>query len=506
MPFLNLQLQRRPNAAIIRDTDDAQVPTTVTDAGPQNHEHENATGEGDVDDPELKLPKRSSLVVMITANVLLQISFFIIVSSSNEYALHLGGTSTFSGIVIGIPTVFSGLALLPLARYDRGTLTLHPSGGYKIPLHISCGASLLGHILYALAYRLSFLYLILIGRIVSGLGFTLWMYCKRYCSDPRLVGVRRRTTLASWLVIGQGVGMSLGPFAGGLFYKVGFGGQVWNGYTAPAWVMAGVWAVFWVVAGRWYEDAPPEEEEDPTATTSAAVEGGVALQDMSTSTSTAPPNTPSPSLYALTPAQLSVLLCMCWFALTSFFILGAWEANLPVFGASPLPPFHWTPFAAGNFIALGGLTTFPFLVLNLLLARRGRTQDRVILAFGIILGLAALVVFLGLLSSAGAGAGGRTALSYGAVFACWSAVALGFNLATTVTLSTVSKRLPARWNGRASLAVQYANYTGRVAGAVWGGSGVKVGMRGYVGLQIALAGVGAGMAGGLWRELKTKMG
>jgi hypothetical protein len=71
-------------------------------------------------DPELKLPKRSSLVIMILNNCLLQMSFFIIVSSSNEYAKHLGGDSTFSGIVIGIPTVVSGLTLLPMMHYDKG--------------------------------------------------------------------------------------------------------------------------------------------------------------------------------------------------------------------------------------------------------------------------------------------------------------------------------------------------------------------------------------------------
>ncbi|KAG5641812.1 hypothetical protein DXG03_004154 [Asterophora parasitica] len=467
-----LILQRRHNAAGNAADETQDSGATTPDTG-DNLQHASVY----VNDPELKLPERASLVIMIVANVLLQLSFFIIVSSSNEYALHLGGTSTFSGIVIAA------------------------KGGYKLPLHISCGAAVLGHILYALAYRFNYLYLILIGRIVSGISFTLWMYCKRYCSDPRLVGVRRRTTLAAWLVIGQGLGFSLGPFAGGLFYKVGFRGEVWNGFTAPAWVMAGIWAIFWVTVGKWYQDVPPEEEEEAmmAAPTIAANSDNIALQHIPTT-----PSVPGPVSYALTTPQVRILLCMCWFALTSFFILGAWEANLPVFGASPLPPFHWTPFGAGNFIALGGIVTFPFLIVNLLLARRGRTQDRSILAFGLTIGIAALVVFLGLLS-AGAGAS-KKALSYGAVFVCWSAVALGFNLATTVTLSTVSKHLPARWNGRASLAVQYANYTGRVAGAIWGGSGVKVGMRGYVGLQIALAGLGAGMAGGLWRQLKTKMG
>lgn len=178
-------------------------------------------------DPELKLPPLASLIIVLMTSGLLQvsncceshdaqclilrilqISFFIIVSSSNAYAQHLGGTSTFSGLVIGIPTVFSGLALLPLLKLDQG--------GYKIPLHFACGASLLGHVLYGLAYRANFLYLILIGRIVSGFGFTFWMYSKRYCSDHRIVGVRRRTTLAGWLVVGQAVGFSLGPFVGGL--------------------------------------------------------------------------------------------------------------------------------------------------------------------------------------------------------------------------------------------------------------------------------------------------
>jgi len=49
-----------------------------------------------------------------------KISFFIIVSSSSKYAEFLGGTATFSGLVIGIPTVFAGLALIPFMKIDQG--------------------------------------------------------------------------------------------------------------------------------------------------------------------------------------------------------------------------------------------------------------------------------------------------------------------------------------------------------------------------------------------------
>ena len=47
-------------------------------------------------------------------------SFFIIVPSSSVYAEKLGGGETFSGLVIGIPTVISALILVPLLKYDKG--------------------------------------------------------------------------------------------------------------------------------------------------------------------------------------------------------------------------------------------------------------------------------------------------------------------------------------------------------------------------------------------------
>jgi hypothetical protein len=109
-----------------------------------------------------------------------QVSFFIVVSSSSAYAEHLGGNATFSGVVIGIPTVFAGLALIPMMRYD--------GGGYRRPLHGICASAILGHVIYALAYRANFLYLILLGRMVNGLAFTGFMYTKR--PDTSLLACR----------------------------------------------------------------------------------------------------------------------------------------------------------------------------------------------------------------------------------------------------------------------------------------------------------------------------
>jgi hypothetical protein len=184
---------------------------------------------------------------------------------------------------------------------------------------------------------------------------------------------------------------------------------------------------------------------------------------------------------------------MMWYAMTCFFILGAWESNIPVFTASV---FQYNPYHAGNFIAVGGIATFPFLILNVWYAKR--LQDRVILALGSSLGLSGLLIMLAILRA--------DRVTFGSYYVCWFLVALGFNLASTCTLSLLSKQLPPSWNGKISMAIQYSNYAGRVTGAVWGGAGVKVGMMNFIGLQIAIVGIGLLLHSMLWRELKAKTG
>ena len=342
---------------------------------------------------------------------------------------------------------------------------------------------ILGSVIYGLAYKTRWLYMILLGRIVTGVGFISFMYSKRYCSDARIVGIRRRTTLASCLVIGQAFGFSAGPFFGGLLYKIGFANPIFNGVTSPGWVMAVVWVLFLVLSLAIFEDVPPRHLETPQAIEMSPTSG----------TPNPTPQNSTPSDFHLSRPQWGVVVCMCYFSMLCFHILGGWEANIPVFTAAV---FGYTPFNAGNFIALGGITSFPFLLANVWYARR--IQDRVILATGTSLGLAGLLIMLSILLT--------DKVTFGSVFVCWALIALGFNLASTCTLSLLSKQLPDTWNSRISLAIQYSNYTGRVTGAILGGAGVKIGMKNFIGIQIALVGIGAVMYMTLWRSLKAKTG
>ena len=356
-------------------------------------------------------------------------------------------------------------------------------------LHISCASCIIGHILYSLAYSVGYLYLILMGRIVNGFAFAMLMYCKRYCSDPRIVGIQRRTTLAAFLIMGQGLGMTASPFFGGLLYKVGFRNKIFNGYTSPGWIMACVWCIFWICVIVWYEDVPRDQAFLPSPPPDSK-----SMADHQQSSEKAVVFS-SPEPFTLTTRRVAVIVCMCWLAMTYFFVLGAWESNIPVFG-SYAKQLHWSPFAAGNFIALGGAAAFPFLVLNIYLARR--IEDRRMMAFGTSLGLIALFIFLALLETDN--------VNYGGIFVCWWAVVLGFNTAFTVPVSLLSKQFPPSWNNKTSIMVQCSTYIGRVSGAILGGSGVRIGMRAYISVEIALAGIGTLLYIVLWHELKTKRG
>ena len=269
------------------------------------------------------------------------------------------------------------------------------------------------------------------------------MYAKKYCSDPRIVGIRRRTTLAACLVIGQGVGFSLGPVLGGALYKIGFGPHgdwvVFNGFTSPGWLMVVAWLLFWVMVALFFEDV---QDVNPRIPKPHAKE---------TELKSPPPK--QREKFVLGPSHWGVIITMSWFAMTCFFVLGSWEANIPIFAASSASSLGYSPFESGNLIAIGGAITFPILLANLLVGKM--VQDRITLAAGSFIGIVGLIIFEAQLIKSSQG------ITFATLLVSWVFVALGFNLSTTCTLSLLSKKFPEEWNCRMSAAIQYSNYVVR---------------------------------------------
>ncbi|KAJ7486658.1 membrane transporter [Mycena latifolia] len=465
-PWWNSTSRRSRSAAPV-----SQAPTQPLES--ETEQPDSGTNEAD-----FRLPDRSSLCMMILANALLQFSAYVTVSSASAYAAYLGGSTVFAGLTIGIPNVFSGLVLIPVTKIDQGR--------YTRPLRIACASLILGNILHAVAYRANFLYLILIGRLVSGIGYVGFIIC----SDPRIVGIRRRMTLASWLVIGQSFGLAAGPFVCGLLYKVGFSNDVFNGFTSPGWVTSSIWLIFAIAIALIFQDLPR-----PNAAAESIEIGSATLARSPSHDESARVEQPAvETAWNITLPQWGAIFSMCYASGACFFVLGSFESAIPIYTAAA---FGYSPYAAGNFIALGGIATLPFLLLSVRYAPR--VQDRLTLAAGALIGLAGLLLALILLLA-------QKKVAVGGFYVCWLLVALGFNLASTCTLSLLSKQLPGAWNLRTSMAIQYSNYLGRVTGAVFGRAAVQIGMHNYIGVLIAVVGLGGLMNVVLWKDLKAKKG
>ncbi|KDO18921.1 hypothetical protein SPRG_15763 [Saprolegnia parasitica CBS 223.65] len=413
------------------------------------------------DDDENKLPPTPSLGLILVANFLFNVSFYIIVPTATLYARSLGATDLYSGLVIGSITLTSALSLVPLQH------VLCFRDYYMPTLHLAASTLVLGHLLYALAHALDSLGLLLVGRLVNGLGFTGWLFVKRYCTDPRLVGYRRRTMCANLLVAAQTLGMVGGPLLGAFLAKYAPATGLWNAFTAPGWLMAFVWLVYWLVARILFVDAPPRTQGD--------------LHDIAQA-----------KLSHLDRRRRWTVLAMALGSLTIFFELGAWESNIPVFIDAA---WAWTSFDAGVLIAIGGFASFA-LILPLSFYTK-RCPDRLVLAAAFGLALAGTIVHQCTLVH-------PTSVTLGL---SWFLVCWGMNLGSTITLSLLTKTLPDALSDKAAIVIQLSNYSGRLTGAMWGTAGSVVGGDYVVGLgNLGLLLVSTALLVHVWRSLDAPTG
>ncbi|XP_024545245.1 uncharacterized MFS-type transporter C330.07c-like [Selaginella moellendorffii] len=186
---------------------------------------------------------------------------------------------------------------------------------------------------------------------------------------------------------------------------------------------------------------------------------------------------------------------MSYTAFVIFFELGSWETSIPIYSWKK---FGYDAFEAGNFIGLIGLGTV-FLVATMP-ALAHKIQDRLWLAAGCFLGLAGIVANYILL---GGNSGHMNFPSYAAQ---WFVVCLGFNTASSITLSLLSKNLGNKSSDRAAIAVQLSNYSGRLLGAIWGTAADMVGDRGVALGQLLVATVAMVGIIAMWRFLRAQRG
>ncbi|KAL6349525.1 hypothetical protein AAG906_034182 [Vitis piasezkii] len=175
-----------------------------------------------------------SLLLNLANTFLYMVNTYIVVPTADNYSMSLGAAATVCGVVIGAMAVAQVFSSVYFSAWSNKS--------YYRPLIFSSIVLFVGNTMYALAYDLDSIVVLLLGRLFCGLGSARAVN-RRYISD--CVPLKIRMQASAGFVSASALGMACGPALGGLLqinfkiYKITF-----NEDTLPGWVMAVAWLVY----------------------------------------------------------------------------------------------------------------------------------------------------------------------------------------------------------------------------------------------------------------------
>ncbi|XP_062026463.1 SPX domain-containing membrane protein At4g22990-like [Rosa rugosa] len=204
----------------------------------------------------------NSLLLNLANTFLYMVNTYIIVPTADDYSISLGAAATVCGVVIGAMAVAQVFSSVYFSAWSNRS--------YFKPLIFSSIVLFAGNTLYALAYDLDSIWVLLIGRLLCGFGSARAVN-RRYISD--CVPLRIRMQASAGFVSASALGMACGPALAGLLqtdfkiYKLTF-----NQDTLPGWVMAVAWLLYLVWLCISFKEPVREDEEVPVESTGGKAE------------------------------------------------------------------------------------------------------------------------------------------------------------------------------------------------------------------------------------------
>ncbi|KAK7315157.1 hypothetical protein VNO77_33690 [Canavalia gladiata] len=195
-----------------------------------------------------------SLLLNLANTFLYMVNTYIIVPTADDYSMSLGAAPTVCGIVIGAMAVAQVFSSVYFSAWSNKS--------YYRPLIFSSIVLFLGNVLYALAYDISSIWILLLGRLLCGFGSARAVN-RRYISD--CVPLKIRMQASAGFVSASALGMACGPaLAGVLQTNFKIYNLTFNQNTLPGWVMAVGWLIYllWLWIG--FKEPSHEAEEDHT--------------------------------------------------------------------------------------------------------------------------------------------------------------------------------------------------------------------------------------------------
>ncbi|PON57499.1 Major facilitator [Parasponia andersonii] len=201
-----------------------------------------------------------SLLLNLANTFLYMVNTYIIVPTADDYSMSLGAAATVCGVVIGAMAVAQVFSSVYFSAWSNKS--------YFKPLVFSSIVLFVGNTMYALAYDVNSIWILLLGRLFCGLGSARAVN-RRYISD--CVPLKIRMQASAGFVSASALGMACGPALAGLLqtnfkiYKLTF-----NQDTLPGWVMAAAWLIYLVWLWISFREPAHETVENPTQRTSNA--------------------------------------------------------------------------------------------------------------------------------------------------------------------------------------------------------------------------------------------
>ncbi|PIN00389.1 putative transporter/transmembrane protein [Handroanthus impetiginosus] len=193
-----------------------------------------------------------SLLLNLANTFLYMVNTYIIVPTADDYSMSLGAAATVCGIVIGSMAVAQIFSSVYFSAWSNKS--------YFRPLVFSSIVLFIGNAMYAMAYDLNSISVLLIGRLFCGLGSARAVN-RRYISD--CVPLKIRMQASAGFVSASALGMACGPALAGLLqtnFKVF--NITFNQDTLPGWVMAVAWLIYLIWLWISFREPAHEPEEN----------------------------------------------------------------------------------------------------------------------------------------------------------------------------------------------------------------------------------------------------
>ncbi|CAI5947931.1 unnamed protein product [Closterium sp. NIES-64] len=195
---------------------------------------------------------------------LYMVNYYIIVPTSDEYAVLLSAPPALCGIIIGATPLCALVSAFIFSKWSNTS--------YTQPLLVSTLVLLLGNFAYAAALDFNSVALLLIGRSLTGLGGVRAIN-RRYIADH--VPSSERTSASAGFVSAGALGMAAGPFAASLidFLNFKFLGFTVNSVTSPGWLMVLSWLLYLAFVVLFFKE-PDRTHLQPVPAATGVKSGG----------------------------------------------------------------------------------------------------------------------------------------------------------------------------------------------------------------------------------------